>query len=113
MIKVFITREELESKCACDDGLKLFYAWFGNKVELALDSMTCVMIATSKAKEFYSWAVDRGIAHALNLRGANLEGADLRGANLRGAKLYGANLEGALHSEFTQWPAGFDKKRLV
>ena len=40
---------------------------------------------------------------------ADLRGADLGGANLRGADLGDANLRGVFASEFTRWPAGFDR----
>ncbi len=95
MIKITITRTELEEHKACAEGLDYFDSIAKDGV-LELDwSVETQVKCAVEACAWINWAQDKNILPRSNLRGANLPRSNLGGANLRGADLEGAYLEGA------------------
>jgi hypothetical protein len=97
-----VTKEILEERDACKDGIDAFVKSFPNGLNLSGWTPLCqlIIIGHPELRKFWGWAVSNGLIPAwslvrANLVRANLDGANLDGANLDGANLYGANLDGA------------------
>ena len=97
MIRVRITRKQLESLGACADGLALFDSiarLSGKKRSITVEWSQLAEVWFSFSK-FASWARHNGLAPSISLSQANLSRANLSSANLSRANLSSANLSGA------------------
>ena len=87
-----LTKAQLMQEKLSQENNDLFAEFFGYSVELVLDPLTSLMIATSEFKDLYALLVTRSLAPALQLNNLDLRGVDLYKANLMWANLSRSDL---------------------